>query len=150
MYEWDGTDLYILLGLQAACSSGFVLLVSHFQGGQTAAHFAEALCVWTLSFSRALTSSLQSIYIDQRGFREKRKGLQLGGHIDLKWPFCHKAKRSQVAVRSEGPCGWSAQCGCAFLLVNAKCEPDKSWHGAAYQHQAAGAVRRDVQHSAPN
>lgn len=37
----------------------------------------------------------------------------------------------------------------AFLLVPATCRTDQSRHPAAYQHQAAGATGRDVQHSAP-
>lgn len=39
--------------------------------------------------------------------------------------------------------------GRAFLLVPAEHGTDELWYSAAYQHQAAGAVGRDVQHSAP-
>ena len=40
--------------------------------------------------------------------------------------------------------------GRAFLLVPATRGTDQLWYSAAYQHQAAGAVGRDVQYSAPN
>lgn len=40
--------------------------------------------------------------------------------------------------------------GLDFLLVPVMCGTDQSWYSAAYQNQTAGAVGRDVQHSAPN
>lgn len=37
-----------------------------------------------------------------------------------------------------------------LLLAPVMCGTDQLWYCAAYQHQTAGAVGRDVQHSAPN
>lgn len=39
--------------------------------------------------------------------------------------------------------------GRASPLVPVERGTDELWYSAAYQHQAAGAVGRDVQHSAP-